>query len=128
MRIQAFILFFPFTVFLIETASFLPAMQDACTIVSAEETSCCMMSEEEDVEQCQNKKEDNKKSSGNNCTDNPDCTTCPVCYTFIFQPQYEWPAKQFLFNKNYGLLNENYSSTYMPDVWKPPNGFSIIHR
>ncbi len=74
-------------------------------------------------DKCMDKKEDNKKSSENKCDDNPDCTTCPVCYTFIFQPQYELPAQQFLFKKSYSLLTTGYISSYTPDVWKPPNGF-----
>jgi hypothetical protein len=123
MRIQALILVFPFAVFLTETASFVPALQDACTIVSAEESSCCMKIENTEEEECGSKTENDKNTSGNDCTDNTDCTTCPVCYTFIFQPQYEWPAEQFLFTKNYGSLSTSYTSFYIPDVWKPPNGF-----
>ena len=102
MRIQALILIFPFTVFLTETASFVPALQDACTIASVEKSPCCMKTESMEEKECRSKTENDKNTSGNDCTDNPDCTTCPVCYTFIFQPQYEWPAKQFLFTKNYG--------------------------
>jgi hypothetical protein len=121
MRIQALILLIPFSVFLIETASFLPAMEDACTIVSAEENSCCMMNGGQDEEQCSGKTEENKETGNKDCTDNPDCTSCPVCYTFIFQPQYEWYAQQFLFTKHYRLVTASYSSSYTVNVWKPPN-------
>ena len=123
MKIQSLILLIPFSVFLIETASFLPALQDACTIVSAGENSCCMMNGGQDEEQCAGKTEENKETGSKDCTDNPDCTTCPVCYTFIFQPQYEWYAQPFLFTKHYGLLNTSYSSSYTANVWKPPNQF-----
>ncbi len=124
MRTQALILIFPFAVFLIETASFIPAMKDACTIVAAKKTSCCMKTKAAD--QCHNKKAADKKDPDNKCTNNPDCTTCPVCYTFIFQPQYEWPAQQFIFTKKYSLLNTSYISSYTSNVWKPPNGFFIL--
>lgn len=123
MRIQALILVFPFAVFLTETVSFVPALEDACTMVSAEKSSCCMKVETPDIEECGSKTGDNKNTADNNCTDNPDCKTCPVCYTFIFQPQYEWRATAFCFKKNYSSLATGYISSYTTDVWKPPNGF-----
>lgn len=138
MRTKALILFFPFAVFLAETASFIPAMQDKCAIVAAEKSACakekkqdactrkkekstCTNTEQQD--KCSTKKEQNKIPVDNNCDDNPDCSTCPVCYTFIFQHQYEWPAQQFVCKKNYSLINAGYLSAYTTDVWKPPNGF-----
>ena len=124
MRIQALILIFPFAVFLIETASFIPVMKEACAKMTPRKSSCCMKTKAAD--KCHNKKATDKKTSDNKCTNNPDCTTCPVCYTFIFQPQYEWPAQQFLFTKNYSLLNTIYISSYTSNVWKPPNGFFIL--
>ena len=120
MRTQAIILIFPFAVFLTETVSFVPAMKDECAIVAAKKSNCCMKTKKPD--QCHNKKATDKKTSDNKCNNNPDCTTCPVCYTFIFQPQYKWAAEQFYFKKNYELLNASYISSYTPNVWKPPNG------
>lgn len=120
MKIQALILVSSFAVFLTETARFVPAMKDACTIAAAKKTSCCMKTKKSD--QCHNKKTTNKKNSDNKCNNNPDCTTCPVCYTFIFQPPFEWTAEQFSFKKNYELLNAGNISSYIPNVWKPPNG------
>jgi len=137
MRIKALILFFPFAVFLAETASFIPAMKDACAILSAKKTACakekkqnvCSRNEEKNSctkskqqDKCKNNSTD-KIPDNNACNDNADCSTCPVCYTFIFQQQYEWPAQQFPGNKNYGLINTGYISSYTNDVWKPPNGF-----
>lgn len=123
MRAKAFILIFPFVVFLIETASFVPAMNDACTITAPEKSSCCMKTKKEG--ECHNKKDDNKKAPEGDCSSKPDCTTCPVCYTFIFQQQYEWSATQFIFKKDYSSMNTPYSSSYTANVWKPPNGFNF---
>lgn len=137
MRTKALILFFPFAVFLAETASFIPAMKDTCAKVVAEKTTC---TKEKEQKTCTRKKEENackkikqqdaccnkkpgKTPADNTCNDNAGCSTCPVCYTFIFQQQYEWPAQQFLFKKNYRLINTGHISAYTSDVWKPPNGF-----
>lgn len=138
MRTKAFILVFPFAVFLIETASFIPVMQEACSIVSARKNTCnkptkpgqCKSKQEKSLcskvnvpENCDNKKATDNNTSDNECTDNPDCTTCPVCYTFIFQSQFEWTARKFLLHKSYSLLTAGNISSFTPDVWKPPNGF-----
>jgi len=137
MRTKALILFFPFAVFLAETASFIPAMKDACAIMTAKKSSCtkekkqdaCTPKEEKNTctkikqqDKCCNKKT-GKIPTDNKCNDKADCSTCPVCYTFIFQQQYEWPAQQFFSKKNYGLINTGHTSSYSSDVWKPPNGF-----
>jgi hypothetical protein len=139
MRTQALILLIPFSVFLTETASYIPAMNDACTIVAAEKSACsttkkqdhcsgkkekssCTKTKKQD--ECAGKKGNNKKSPDNKCKDNADCTTCPVCYTFIFQSQYEWQVKEFVSGKNYSLLTPSYIYSYTADVWKPPNGFT----
>jgi hypothetical protein len=120
MKIQALILVFPFAVFLTETASFTPAMKAACEAVTAKKSSCPKMQE---PGKCQTKKENGKKKpSGKTCNDTPDCSTCPVCYTFIFQPQFEWPAEQAICKKKFSLLNTGNLFSYSPDVWKPPNG------
>jgi len=137
MRIKALILFFPFAVFLAETASFIPAMKNACAILAAKKSTCtkakkqdtCSQNKEKNTctkikqqDKCCNKKTA-KIPVDNACNDNADCSTCPVCYTFIFQQQYEWEAQQFLFKKNYRLINTGHISSYTTDVWKPPNGF-----
>ena len=122
MRTKALILLIPFVVFLAETASYIPAMAESCVIVSAEESSCCIMQEEADEEQCPSKKSESKDEPGKSCEDNPDCSTCPVCYTFIFQPQFEWQPSVFTITNNYSLLTTGNTSSYTTDVWKPPNG------
>lgn len=121
MRTKALILFFPFAVFLTETASFIPAMKDACTIVTAKKSSCTKMEKQNKCHK--QKKAENKDTPGKNCENNPDCSTCPVCYTFIFQPQYEWAAGHFILKKGYSLFNTDLISFYFPDAWKPPNVF-----
>ncbi|HMK05560.1 MAG TPA: hypothetical protein VK489_15270 [Ferruginibacter sp.] len=117
MRTAALILFFPFTVFMTETASFIPAMADQCALVATEESSCCMKTD--DQASCTKDTEEMPED----CTDNPDCSTCPVCYTFTFQPRYEWSAPPLLIKKDYSLGTTGYSSSYTANVWKPPNGF-----
>lgn len=122
MRIKALILFFPFAVFLTETASFIPAMKEACTIVAAKKSSCSKI---ESLEKCNKQKEaENNDSPEKKCEDSPDCKTCPVCYTFIFQPQYEWAAGHFILMRSYNLHNTDFTSFYYPDAWKPPNVFA----
>ena len=138
MRTPALILLFPFAVFLTETAGFNPAVKGACAVVPAEkryiaknsppgnchkkkEKNCCTKMKKQD--ECNNKKGDGK--NGNRCENKPDCNTCPVCYTFIVQPQYEWSAHRFVSPKNYGLLTTSYISVYTTNVWKPPNGLSV---
>ncbi len=125
MRKRAFILILPFTVFLTETVSFVPALQDACTKATSKESSCCMITDEPAKKECSSENTGEKESPANDCTENPDCSTCPVCYTFIFQPRYEWPEQDFVFKKSYALLKASYSSSYTCNVWKPPNGSLI---
>ncbi len=131
MRTKALILFFPFAVFLTETISFIPAMKAACTIVAKEkkpdvcslkneESTCCAMMKQHN--ECNKEKENGEIPEEKDCNDNADCSTCPVCYTFIFQTQYEWTGQEFLCKKDYWLINTDHISNYIPDVWKPPNG------
>ena len=40
MRIKALILFFPFAIFLAETASLMAAMKEACAILAAQKNTC----------------------------------------------------------------------------------------
>lgn len=126
MRKQAFILIFPFAIFLTETVSFVPALQNACAVAAVKESSCCTMPDKTNEDVCNSNAANNNNDPATGCTNNPDCTTCPVCYTFIFQPRYELTAQQFIFKKHYALLKTNYSSSYTSSVWKPPNG-SFIH-
>ncbi|MEO6252585.1 MAG: hypothetical protein ABIO79_04735 [Ferruginibacter sp.] len=123
MRTRALILLIPFVVFLTETASFTPAMEESCEVVAAEQSSCCMKQEIQEEEACPAKRSGNKEDTGKGCADNSDCTTCPVCYTFIVQSQLEWEPTVFTFKKNYSLLTTGHTSSYTTDVWKPPNGF-----
>ncbi len=123
MRKQAFILLIPFSVFIAETASFIPAMQNACEMISAKESSCCMIVEKKAESPCAD--ENTGSETPDDCTDKPDCSTCPVCYTFIFQQLYEWNARQFTFKKIYGLQYAGHLSSYTANVWKPPNGLSL---
>lgn len=136
MRTKALILFFPFAVFLAETASFIPAMKEACTIKATKKSACtkekkenaCSSKNEKqgctkgEQDGCSNK-DSNKTPADKSCTDNAGCSTCPVCYTFIFQQQYEWAARHFKLKKNYTVINTGHISSYTNDVWKPPNGF-----
>ena len=123
MKIRALILFFPFAVFLVETVSFTSVVNNLCM---KENVGCKKMScpKKEKQEPCQNKKEHDQKPIGK-CNNTPDCSTCPVCFAFTFLSQYEWLAKSFLFKKNYRLINAGYVSSYIPPVWKPPNGYFL---
>jgi hypothetical protein len=127
MRKQAIILILPFAIFLTETVSFVPALQEACAATAVKESSCCMIPPETSENECSSNKANDNEEPGSGCTDNPDCTTCPVCYTFIFQPRYELTTQQFVFKRHYALLETDYSSSYTSSVWKPPNGY-FIHR
>ena len=69
----------------------------------------------------QQPKTDRQKTADKKCSDKVDCTSCPVCYTFIFQPRYEWTGTQGLPEKNHLLMNTGYTSSYTANVWKPPN-------
>jgi hypothetical protein len=123
MRIKALILLMPFIVFLAETASFTKAMEESCAAAAVEKSSCCMKQEKAEKEPCSAKKTGSKKVPGKGCEDNTDCTSCPVCYTFIVQSQFEWVPTVFSLKKNYSLLTAGHISSYTTDVWKPPNGF-----
>ena len=120
MRTRVFILLFPFAVYLTETATYSAVFQDNCAAVTTKTSTCNKTGKQA---QCCSKKACNKKTPAKGCTNNPDCTVCPVCLTFIFQSQYEWSATQFSFKQNYGQFNTNYLFSYIPHVWKPPNGY-----
>lgn len=131
MRTKAVILFFPFAVFLFETASFVPVLVEKCTKAASKKSSCTKpepqdaCSKKNAKPSCKpEKKQDygNKDDDSKNCENNPDCRTCPVCYTFIFQSLYEWPARSFRPGKDYALMNTGCISFYISSVWKPPNG------
>lgn len=148
MKKQAFILFFPLSVFLTETVSFLPCGDDICLpgdsgitecVNPAKPASCSIPKEQE---QCSSKEESdcaqttepgkcNKQTDADNpekdCTNNPDCSTCPVCYTFTLQPQYELSPTGFDLSRQYHLNDIEVISAYENDVWKPPNGCDGSH-
>jgi hypothetical protein len=142
MKKQAIILFFPLTVFLTETVSFLPCWDDSCLpgingtaeCVKPEKPGSCTVTKE--LEACSAKEEIecaqapesgkcNKQTDADNpeedCTSNPDCSTCPVCYTFTIQPQYELNSTGFDLSRQYHLRDIEIISSYETDVWKPPN-------
>jgi hypothetical protein len=138
MKRPAFILLFPFVLFMAETASFIPAMQEACKITANSKNTCSKKQEENtcNTKKAENtcrktmhedksadKKDAKKAPAGKDCENSKTCTSCPVCYTFIFQQQYEFGPAPVYFTKNYGALQANYSSVYVTSVWKPPNGY-----
>jgi hypothetical protein len=119
MRKRAFILILPLTVFILETVSFVPAMQETCAILAGTETvSCCKANEGTAPAACSSEPAD---EPAEDCTDNPECSTCPVCYTFIIQPRFEWKARQFPIEKKYAPVKQDYIFSYISSVWKPPN-------
>lgn len=120
MKSLAFILLVPFTVFLTETATFPLETNNAC-----KKNSCMQKIQESKCsskKECSSKKKNDKKSP-EKCNSTSDCTICPVCFIFTFQPQYELSLKYSLFRKNYQLTNTGIISSYIPPVWKPPNSF-----
>ncbi|HMK25370.1 MAG TPA: hypothetical protein VK483_05010 [Chitinophagaceae bacterium] len=76
---------------------------------------------------CSGKKDNPKKSSGK-CKDDPNCTFCPACTAFTFQPQYELILKYSFLIKNYPLINSSNISAYIPPVWKPPNDCFLLSK
>lgn len=121
MKLSALILLFPCAVFLTETALVIP-------VVPAVTKSCSVKKQcsKAPVKQtaCSKKKACNKTPAPKKCNDdNPKCISCPVCYVFTFQPQYEWKAEYFIAKKNYSHINDAVVSSYNSSVWKPPNDF-----
>jgi hypothetical protein len=116
MKFDALILLFPFTIFLIETSSFPLEVKTICS-----ETQCMRQANME--LNCNGEKDQDQKSPGKCNT--PDCSVCPVCFLFIFQPQYEWSINYFSFKTNYNSVNSRYVSSYIASIWKPPNHDSI---
>jgi hypothetical protein len=112
MKARAIILLFPFAIFLAETASFPREVNKTCSKMSCRKMMKSM--------KCPGKKPDSQRPSGK-CNTIPDCSACPVCASFTFQPQYEWFPKYSPFKKNYRLVNTGYISSYVSPVWKPPN-------
>jgi hypothetical protein len=112
MKTRAFILLFPFAVYLAETVHFPQEANKGCKKMSCMKMKMPM--------KCHDKKDDSEKPSGK-CNNNPDCTFCPVCYTFTFLTQYELTVKYTLIEKNYLQITSGYITSYIPPVWKPPN-------
>jgi hypothetical protein len=117
MKVRALILLFPFVLFLGETVSFPLEANSSCW----KKMSCMKMMK---PAKCPGNKAHNQKPSGK-CNNSPDCSICPVCSTFTFQPQYEWLPKYSPFKKNYRLVNTGYLSSYVSPVWKPPNSYFL---
>jgi hypothetical protein len=127
MRQRAFILFVPLMAFLIETASFTPFMQAACAFaangIDAEEgNSCCVMTPE--TGSCQNT-EGPEEPVDNDCTDSPCCYNCPVCYNFLFERPYELPPLALNERQQYQRPDVAFISTYLSEVWNPPDGLHL---
>jgi hypothetical protein len=120
MKIKALILFLPFAAFLIEAASFPLEIKSTCSKMH------CMKKATMKTN-CRSKKEHDQKSPGK-CNNTTDCSVCPLCSTFTFQPQYELSEKYFSLKKNYRLMNAGHVSSYIPPVWKPPNHYFLYSR
>ena len=122
MKVQAFILLIPLTAFLAETIS-LPLEVTSCkkefTISSTKKTCMKMVK----PIKCHGSKENEPKPSGK-CNNTSECSVCPVCFAFTFQPQYENSLQYLFIKKNYGLINAGFPTSYVPPVWKPPNSYS----
>lgn len=120
MKVRALILFFPFAIFLAEMNVFPSEVNKSCG--KTETNSCqkmsCKMARM--PMKCAGKKDNNQKQG--KCNNNPDCTFCPVCSVFTFQPQYEWSAKYLFLKKNYPRVNTRFISSYISAAWKPPDG------
>jgi len=132
MKARATILLFSFAMFLTETASFPMKMVNTFTKTSPVKTSCmkksCMKTNSGmRATKCSGKKDNSKKTSGK-CKDDPNCTFCPACTVFTFQPQYELILKYSFLIKNYPLISSANIAAYIPPVWKPPNGYSLFSQ
>lgn len=146
MKTQAFILFIPLAVFFTETVSIFPCWDgsdnkvvkaNTCSSQKAATTCNRKTSEKQCSPQkakgecsrksspksCQSTGTCDKSSSGKDCDDNPDCSTCPVCYIFIAQQPFEWNPEEFYSDKTYNLEHKGHISDYPRSVWKPPDGF-----
>jgi hypothetical protein len=121
MKAPAFILLFPFTVFLAETVRFPQEVKSSCS-----EIPCAKMKEMMPVK-CNSQKHNSQKPSGK-CNDKTDCSICPVCLMFTFLPQYEWSVNYFFRERNYPLINIDYISPDIPAAWKPPDGYPVYSQ
>ncbi len=117
MKAKAIILLLPFALFIIETISFPLQANGAC-----KKMTCMKMMGHI---KCPHQKDDCKKSKENsgNCSNSSECSLCPVCSIFVFQPNYELPLTSELFQLRFPSLYANYVSSYISDVWKPPNNY-----
>ncbi len=98
------------------------AKQDPCS-ASTEKTTC---SKAAVPDQCSRKKDCGKKSPRNDCDNDTDCSTCPVCYLFILQSPFEWNDRPVSIERKYNLLDTRFISSYSNNVWKPPNGSTLL--
>src|ERR1051326_8425930 len=116
MKFRAAILFFPIVAFFVETASFPSTIKNTCGKTRCSKQAIMGM-------RCHRKDAQDRKLPGKCNT--PDCSVCPVCAMFVFQPQYEWTSTYLVFAIKYRLTNSVCVSCYIPSVWKPPNGLSV---
>lgn len=111
MKANALILLFSMTVLLAETVMVIPLMRSA-PVVCGDEMAAT-------AESCQTS--DTEEAENGDCNDKSCCRSCPVCYLFIVQAVYQWPAGGFMSEKNYAVMNEADISSFTAFIWKPPN-------
>ena len=142
MKTSALILLIPCVIFLTETATFTDVMKENCGMVSENNGPCgktpdpTPCSGKKDNSSCSkakktnannsNPKEKTKENPDNKCKEGPNCNTCPFCYTFLLQPQYEVKEQEFPVVQNHEIDNTEYLSSYTNSVWKPPNDSFMI--
>ncbi len=122
MKANAIILLLPLALFIIETISFPLHANSLCKKMTCMKMSTAM--------KCPHQKDNSKKDTGKsdpadsgNCSNNTECSLCPVCSIFVFQPQYELQLKYELLQCRYPSLHKDYVSSYTSEVWKPPNNY-----
>jgi hypothetical protein len=125
MKAKAIILLLPFVLFITETISFLLQANSACKKMTCMKMKTAM--------KCPHQKDNCKKNTGKsdpansgNCSNNSECSLCPVCSIFVFQPQFELQVKYDLLQCRYPSLHKDYVSSYTSEVWKPPNNYSLF--
>ena len=142
MKISALILLIPCVIFLTETATFTEVLKKNCGMVSENNGTCgkttgpTPCSGKKDNSSCSKAKKNNatnsnpkdkaKGTADNKCKEGPNCTTCPICYTFLLESQYEVKEQEFPVVQTLEIDNTEYLSSYTNSVWKPPNDSFMI--
>ena len=116
MRRSALILLFPFTLFFTETVIFPTEINTRCKKIS----SAKMMKDMN----CPRKKGKCEKPDGT-CNNSSQCSICPVCSIFSFQPLYSLTVQKVIPKKNYRLMNSAIISFLSSDIWKPPKNYLL---